>query len=87
MDTRQLVKQHVLVDMSGLVNHQMFAEEFPDHDVMEIWLVTDVLAYPLLEKGEAVIKIGQAYIWGRTGTGQAKYMDSVFQEISEEHDW
>lgn len=84
MDIKTFVEQNLLLNMSGFVNPGMYSEDFPEHEVMEVWAVTDPLAYRLIEKGEAVLKIGAAHIWGRCCSGQAKYMDSVIQEIFDE---
>ena len=58
------------------------AREEPS-EIYEWYFVTEFLARKLLEHGEAVI-MENHNIWGRCCTGQAIYMDSVFEKIAEE---
>jgi hypothetical protein len=84
VDIKTFVEQNLLLNMSGFVNPAMYYKQFPEHEVMEVWAVTDPLAHRLLAKGEAVLKIGAAHVWGRCCSGQAVKMDSVIQEIFDE---
>lgn len=51
-------------------------------EALEYWLVEDGLAERLDAKGEAVIETSIGCIWGRTCSGQALYVDGVFQELA-----
>jgi len=51
-------------------------------DACEYWIVSDNLAHWLGERGEMVsTDIYGLTVWGRAGTGQAIYMDSVIRKI------
>ncbi|MBP0015346.1 MAG: hypothetical protein J7525_19825 [Roseofilum sp. SID3] len=84
MDREQFVERNTLLNMSSFVQLDMYEEKFPDHEVMEVWAVSDQLGDRLIAKGEAVLRIGGVYVWGRACCGQAIKMDSVIQEIFNE---
>tara|TARA_R100001509_G_scaffold19762_1_gene10172 strand:- start:265 stop:429 length:165 start_codon:yes stop_codon:yes gene_type:complete len=48
----------------------------------ETWIVTSWLAARLLEQDEVVIDFRGLWMWQRTTTGQAIYMDEVIQAIA-----
>jgi len=51
---------------------------------LEFWIVSDWLAEKLREKGEVIIDYEHVdfYIWGRSCSGQAIYLDGVIREIA-----
>lgn len=52
-------------------------------EIFEWWIVTDYLASKLENKGEVILDdVHGLTIWGRTCTGQAIYLDSVIEEIT-----
>ncbi len=53
-------------------------------EVMEYWIVSDMLAYQLLKRGEMVEEVLGMNIWGRCATGSAIYMDDVMVTIAKE---
>lgn len=56
--------------------------EYPDVD--QWWAVSGFLADDLKKRGEVVISVGCHYLWGRTSSGQAVYMDTPFLDIAKE---
>lgn len=53
-------------------------------EVFEHWIVSEWLATQLEKRGESVAEICNAWIWGRTTTGQAISSDSVIEDIATE---
>ncbi|MDH3675726.1 MAG: hypothetical protein OES12_09545 [Anaerolineae bacterium] len=50
-------------------------------EISEWWFVTAWLFGRLRAKGEPVIDSDYGYLWGRTCTGQAIFLDAVIEEI------
>jgi hypothetical protein len=51
-------------------------------DIYEWWLIDGWLAAKLKAEGEPVLDNEFGYWWGRTGTGQAAYLDAAIQNIA-----
>ena len=92
-----LVNNEVLVCASSLSDHLYhvssayqrayhdqcrWREDEEDMSFYETWIVTSWLAARLLERDEAVIDFRGLWLWQRTTTGQAIYMDEVIQAIA-----
>ena len=68
-------------DCDELYEESEIVEE--EKEVCEWWFVTEYFARKLEAQGELVIHAGH-HIWGRLGSGQAIYLDSVIGRIGEE---
>lgn len=55
-------------------------------EIYEWWFVTKWLYEDLREAGEPVINSDYGYLWGRTCTGQAIYMDGIIEQIYDQLD-
>ena len=53
-----------------------------ERDVYEYWLVSDWIAEKLEKKGEVIGDLYGLTIWGRCCTGQAIYLDQVWEEMA-----
>ncbi|MDR0954945.1 MAG: hypothetical protein LBM20_06160 [Rikenellaceae bacterium] len=89
---KELVNNHVLHCQSSLIDHLlsrgMLFEDMvysDNEDILEWWLVTPWLARQLQEQDETVIEQHNCRWWGRTCSGQAVYMDGVFDKICRQH--
>ena len=74
---------HVSSEYQGLYHDQCrWREDEELIEFYETWIVTSWLAARLLERDEAVIDFRGLWLWQRTTTGQAIYMDEVIQAIA-----
>ncbi len=51
-------------------------------DPLDQWIVTEWLAFELLQRGEVVITFARMHIWQRQDYGDCMYKDSVIQAIA-----
>lgn len=64
---------------------EIYDEENDEYkEIFEYWIVTSYLGKELADHGEIVWDMNDGnYLWGRTCTGQAIFIDGVIQQISE----
>lgn len=69
-----------------LAEEQGLADDARDNapEVLEHWIVTPWAARKLAEHGEATGELFDFHIWGRTTSGQAILLDSVWCDIAKE---
>ena len=73
-------------DIENLYGEEIEGEDEPTmKEVFEWYVVSDWLADKLAGQGQVVIREHEYLptLWGRTTTGQAVYVDGVFQRILE----
>lgn len=60
------------------------APESQPQEIYEYWIVDTFLGRLLQDKGEPIFERMFGWIWGRTTTGQAIYLDGVIYQICNE---
>lgn len=86
---KQLIENNVLACVTDIVNEYDMYDQFEsvnddEQEILECWIVTPWYGEHLYEHGELVIKRSLGYIWGRTTSGQAIWLDSISWEIAED---
>ena len=69
-----------IADLYTQVEEDFIVSRWPKE--VQVWVVSDWLAYRLISHGERVQRILGQNLWSRENTGESIYKDAVIQEIA-----